>query len=533
MNQPTAITTLQERCLASFFKLQLLVGGFVSREELMRVFDASCDIFLIPQNERESLWTISQADEIQTIRCESDYNLYKRIQEYLRLSGEEIDTAQEMVANIRGRAIMTLKEANYNVVLDSTKPATYSFLTNASQCGMIEAMKALGLLQILGVFTAKAENSGLRLMNRCAKWNDPDAILTMLAYDEESREVNMSRLLSVSNGTPFESIVESAKEAYGFTSVKMSGESELIEQAIGLNIIKSQVYYPQVSRIVYSEILEHSDKIRLVLNNKNIVAEMNDLPLALKRVPLVATDTPDGGMLEREAERENVVQSILYASETNALCPCLVTDDAFVAQDYIEMITKSFPEANVIDIEASALKQSDFNADKNHFFVRDLVEDKRNLILFVIKGKANQAVAELLSKYLRDTDRDDFRLAMPGITLNLSSVLPVCICDTECLKYIKPFCDCIELSALTESEIGSLIDKLIARRKIDYQITELTLEDDARRALIEGFKSFSSLVSALDKLIYSFKGKGSGKVITEKMVQALIQNADKRTKLGF
>ena len=527
------LTTLQERCLASFFKLQLLVGNFVSSEEIMRVFDACCDIFMISAEERESLWNLSQKEEIQSIKCESDYNLYKRIQEYLRLSGEKYDTVEAMVADIRGRAIIALKEATYNVVLDSTKPATFAFLTNATQCGSIEAMKALGTLQILGVFTTKAVSSGLRLINRCAKWNDEDAILTMLAYDEESRETNMARLYSVSNGTPFESVVEVAKQQYGISSVGVSDESELVEQAIGLNVIKRQFYSPQVARIVYSEILDYADKVRLVLNNKNLVAEVNDLPLALKKIPLEARGEAYIDLLERDAERENVIQSILYASETNALCPCLVTDDTFIMQDYLNVIAGSFPDANIIDIDANALKQSDFNLDKNHFFVRDLAEDKKNLILFIMRGKANLAFAEVVSKYLRDTDRDDFRLASPGVTLNLSSVLPICICDSECLKYVKSYCDCIDLAPLTDDEINALIDKVLARRKVEYAIAELTLEDGAKRALIDGFKSFTQLIAALDKLIYSFKGKGSGKVITEKMVQKLVQSTEKRAKLGF
>ncbi len=528
------LTTLQERCLASFFKIELLIGDFVGNEEISRLFASMCDIFFVDEQERDDLFALTKLDTVSAIKCESDYNLHKRIQEFLRLSNGDKGNLETIVANIKGRAITALKEAGYNAILDATKPATYSFLTNASQCGIIEAMRCLGIMQVLGLFTGEDKESGLRLINRCAKWNDPDAILAMLAYDEDTRAQNISRLYSVSNGTPFEAIFESAKLFYGFTNVAPSNEAELIEQAIGLNIVKPQIYSPQVSRIAYSEILDEGDKIRLVLNNKNIVGEVNDLPLALKRVPLVAKCDTLGGLLERDTEKNSVIQSILYASETNALSPCIVTNDDFVALDYMETIAHAFPDANIIDIDARALGRNDFNLDKNHVLVRDIDEGKKNLVLIVLRGVADFGVVELLSRFLKDTNRDDFRLVMPGITLNLSSVLPICICDTACLKYIRHLCDCIDASAIEESEKDALIDKLLLRKSIEYGISDLSIEKEAKDSLKEGFKTFMEVALALDKLIYSFKGKGSGKVITKQMVDQLVQSVkDKRTKLGF
>lgn len=528
------LTTLQERCLASFFKIELLVGDFVGNEEISRLFSSLCDVFLVNEEDREELFSLTRLDEVSAIKCESDYNLHKRIQEFLRLSHGERPSIETIVANIKGRAITALKESGYNAILDATKPATYSFLTNASQCGIIEAMRSLGIMQVLGLFTGEDKASGLRLLNRCAKWNDPDAILAMLAYDEGSRAQNISRLYSVSNGTPFEAILDTAREKYGFTRVAPSNEAELIEQAIGLNIVKPQIYSPQVARIAYSEILDEGDKTRLVLNNKNIVGEVNDLPLALKKVPLVLNSDTLGGLLDRESEKNSVIQSILYASETNTLSPCIVTNDDFVALDYMETIAAAFPDANIIDIDARALGRSDFNLDKNHVLVRDIDESKRNLVLIVLRGVADFAVVELLSRFLKDTARDDFRLVMPGITLNLESVLPICICDTACLKYIKHLCDCIEASPIEEGEFDSLIDKLLLRKSIEYGISELSIEKDAKDALNEAYKSFMEIAIALDKLIYSFKGKGADKVITREMVEQLSKIAkDKRTKLGF
>lgn len=528
------LTTLQERCLASYFKIELLIGDFVSAQECTDLFASMCDIFLIPEGEREKLFALTRLDTVSAIRCESDYNLHKRIQEFLRLSSGDKGNIETVVANIKGRAITTLKEVGYNAILDATKPATYSFLTNASQCGIIEAMRSLGIMQVLGLFTGEDKASGLRLINRCAKWNDPDAILAMLAYDEDSREENISRLYSVSNGTPFEVVFDIAKKVYGFDRVEPSSETELIEKAIGLNIVKSQVYSPQVSRIVYSKILDEGDKMRLVLNNKNILAEVNDLPLALKNIPLVALTDKVGGLLDRDAEKASVIQSILYASETNALSPCIVTNDDFVAQDYFEVISEAFPEANIIDIDARALGRGDFNPDKNHVLVREIDENKRNIMLIVLRGVADFGAVELLSRFLKDTVRDDFRLSVPAVTLNLAWVLPVVICDTACVKYVRHLCDCIETAPIDEEEIDALIDKLLLRKSIEYAVADISIEKEAKDALKQAFKSFIEIAIALDKLIYSFKGKGKEKIITQKMVEALSKSAkDNRSRLGF
>lgn len=524
------LTTLQERCLAIYFRLDLLVGDFITDEENNTILSTLSGVFLLTEEQKRELLELTQLDTIKAIKCESDYKLNKRIQEYLRLSGSKTNPTEGAVADIRGRAISALKEAGYSYVLDSTKPATYTFLTNNSQCGSIEAMRALGMLQLLGIFTPRDEFSGIRLLNRCAKWNDPDAILALLYFNQE-REVNISRLYSVSNGTPFEIIFTTAKDAYGFDKVEPSSRTELIEQAIGLNIVASHSYSPHLARIVYSDIIEECDKIRLVLNNKAILGEINDLPLALKRIPLSAT-APVGGVLKRDSEREGIIGSIVYSSEASALCPCIVTNDEFVAEDYAEMISKTFADANVIDVDARVLRSNDFSLDKNNVFVRDIDESRANIMLFIIRNVSDYVLIDLLSRFLKDTSRDDFRLSHPSITLNLSSVIPVCICDTTALKQIKHLCDCIEVKPISKDESEELIDALLEKRSVEYKVSGLTIADDAKALLISGFKCFADTANALDKLIYSFKGKKNG-VITLEMVKRIADSTSKGSRLGF
>ncbi len=530
MTLSTKLTILEERFLTSYFEFELLIADFISKEERSKLFCELSRIYLIDDKRRSELFDLCQSDGVISVSSESDYNLQKRLNDFKRLNGITRNRDEAYFIDIKGRAITLLKQMGYNSILDATKPATFSFLANTCQFGVIGSMRILGTLQILGIFTDKDERSGKALIKKCARWNDADSILTMLMYEEQNRKEYISMLYSVSDSTPFEVLFDNARVFYGFDRVRKHKPTDLIESAIGLGIVKRDIYSPQVVRIAYSEVLSDGDKTKLILNNQNLIAQINDLPLSLNNEELELCDNTIS-MLQRENERQAVIQSVMYSAMRGALCPCLVTNDEFVSNDYITMLDSAFENVNVIKIDARELNGNDFSLDKNNVLIRSLCEDKRNIILLVLRSGADINMVELLARFLKESTRASFHLASPGISLDLSSVLTVCVCDSGMLSYIKQACDIIQLSPISSDEASRIIDKIIAQRSLEYGIENLAIEDSAKRALIEKFGSFNDTSRALDKIIYSYKGKSSEGLITLDSIERFIDSRSR--KLGF
>lgn len=526
------LTTLEERFLTSHFEHELLIGCFISDNEMADLFNALADIYLIDEKKREELRALCNEGQVRNIQSELDYNMYKRLAYFNRINGKSVDSGTEYIIDVKGRAINCLKESGYNPVLDATKPATVTFLTNTSQCGTVLSMRILGTLQLLGIFTPKNERAGLKLIRKASRWNDPDAMLTLLFHDKETRAQSISMLYSVSDGTPFEPLFEAARVRYGFENVEKHFETDLIEEAIGLGLAKAQVYSPQIARITYSEILDDVNKKKLVLNNPNLVGEINNLPIGLKKMKLEPSRASGNTVLEREEEMAGVLQSIMYASQaSSALCPCIVANDDFVAGDYIRAIKNEFSEANIVEINASSLYSSDFSSDRNHVLVRSLAENKKNIVLIVMRGKPELQMVELLAKFMRADARREFRLAQPSISMDLSDVLPICICDSQVSKMVKHLCDCTEVNGIERDEAMKAIDRIIEQRAAEYALEDVELEDSARNALIDRLSSFQDTANLLDKLLYACKSKQSDGKITLARVEKLIESKIRR--MGF
>ncbi len=529
------LTTLEERFLTSYFQIEMLVGKFISDEENDRLFASLADIFLIASERRAELSALKELGAVKSIGSNYEYNLHRRIVTFNRLTNYQSYSEDELyVCDIKGRSATMLEELGFNFVLDTTSPAVVRFLTNTAGQGVVLSMRILGTLQALGIFVTRNERAGLKLLTKASKWNDPDAMLTLLCHDIESRENSISMLRSVSEGTPFETIYSVAKSHYGFGEVERHFETELVMSALALHnkSLRPEIYSPQIARIAYSEVLTPVDKKRLVLNNIELVGEANSLPIGLKRYELSLSESPAPIVLERQSEANDIIQGVMYSAQTdNSLSPCIVANDDFVAGQCQSLIANAFPDANVVSIDVQELYGNDLNSDKNNIIVRSLSESKRNILLLVMRGRADARIIEVVSKFLRAPERREFRLSVPSVTLDLSSVVTVCITDAQNHKLVKPFCDNIEVANMTREEKESAIYKILAERARAYGIEGLEITPEAKDALLNRIDSFTMTESILDRLAYSCKSRNGERVIDLERASKLIES--RAGKLGF
>ena len=144
---------------------------------------------------------------------------------------------------------------------------------------------------------------------------------------------------------------------------------------------------------------------------------------------------------------------------------------------YADLIPRCFRGCHVERIEVSDLSECDFEPTKNNIFVRSCDEDSFNIYLLFFRGEVGDREFDLARNFLQSDKRSKFRLNHPGITLDLSAVLPICLADGENAKKLRPYCDVIRISEPAEEEKQSFLRRILAEKASVYGISSLTAEE--------------------------------------------------------
>ena len=126
--------------------------------------------------------------------------------------------------------------------------------------------------------------------------------------------------------------------------------------------------------------------------------------------------------------------------------------------------------------------------------------------------------------------RAKFHLNSPGVTLNLSAVLPVCFCDKGNERLLKPYCDVTELNPISPEELDTAIaDILISKEKL-YEVGAISIAGNASE--IFGNSDIDTVEKAIDMAVRSQRVKGATITLTrETLLNYLSDN--NRQRIGF
>lgn len=527
--------TITNLFLHTYFMFESVAGKLVGNSRLL--FDKLYSAFLLPETEREKLFAATQAEVVREIETYGNYAQICRIQKlsaHTDLDGIPVEL-REIIA-VKGSALKTLKQNGHDKQVDETETSVCNFLNDTANEGLVSSLYILGFLQCEGMFISKNEKLGRKNLNKAAVWNSVEGILLALAYDESNRQKNLDRLYTITCGTIYDGISNSAQKAYLLREAKLAPENKLLKKAFGAAILKSDVYVSQYARFIFSDVLSFKDKERALFSgHREVVSETADLPLklhceSLAFAPAAIRELP----LKREVEQDKICNIISYADMRSdpAFRPlCVHCDSNYLLDLHVAAIGKAFPSAHIERIDVADLVEYDFEPTKNNVFVRSCDEDKQNVFIITCKGELRVGALNAVKNFLQSDKRKKFRLQHPGVEIDLSAVLPVCFCDKQNVAALKPYCDVVTIAAVNATEKYRLVSYVLHEKSTLYNVADLQMDAEAKDALMS--YSIDNVERVLDRTLRYNRGLNCATLTAELLKEFSGGDSCATNKYGF
>ncbi len=518
---------LTELMLKSYFLAQNTVGRFSSDpKELFTVYR---NIFLLTDEEAERLYALTQDEEVLAICSEGDYHRHLRMEQYLAMNAYAVGRESEREETIALKGTAYTAALSYQIMHDAkdARHVACESMTSAAESGVVLAMNALGVLQTEGIVYGKDEAGGLERIRNAADWNSEEALFAALRYDPKHREKYLERLHACLVRAGHAETFDRVAAVYGTFTEGKHREYLLLEKAFRHGILKRDVYNKSYARLVYSKILGQRDKETLLLTpNKELFAEASSLPLKLGHG--VAEFRGKAFDLVRPSQREEH-EKILCALKNTDLRTlpsyrplCLVSDSKYMLDYYASSIPNCFASPHVERIEIGDLADYDLEPTPNNVFVRGCDEDVFNVYLLSFRGNIGEKAFDAAKNFLQSGKRGKFRLNRPGVVLDLSLVLPICLCDRENAKKLKAYCDIVRIAGLTAAEKLFFTEESVRVKAETYGLKRLSLQEGLAEKL--SVYGMDDIDGALDAAVREHRADEL--TLTEEMMSPYFKDSD-------
>lgn len=514
---------LTEMLLSEYFScVTILLNQTFDREEVLRRLE---DIFMISEEESVNIRSSLSLPAVVEIETEQDYFRYLRIKKYLYPGESQKGRAdfEDEVIEIKGNTISALTAIEGLTGMGRTETETGKVLLDHAAAGNVHALRTVGFLLCEGIFLDRDMELGIKYLKRAASWNDVRALIMLMFYDFSSLKRNMNLLRYALNNMSKEKCFVDVERRYGSLVREDYREAVLLEKLFRLGILKRDSYASSYARILFSSAISYKDKEKLLFSSsKEFVAEIGDLPLKLSPDNMCRYDISmlDENMpVKREAELNAVRQSIVNSDmRTSAayLPLCLSSDSQVMLRMYADAIEKSVSDAHVVRIDISELGAYDFEPNKNNIFVRSCEDDKENIYFLFFKGEISEKKLELLKTFLKSSNRKAFRLNAPGVSLDLSPVLPICFCDSMNESELRPYCNIVSIGRVLNDEKPAVIKSVLRAKEKEYGIPEISVSEKIKKELCS--MTIDEAERCLDEIVRERRRKGEKLVIKEGVV---------------
>ncbi|MDE6474558.1 MAG: hypothetical protein K2L70_05615 [Clostridia bacterium] len=533
---------LHERFLNQYFLFTAATGKFTSVEQEEQVFHSLAKAYLIDNKSAEALWNIAQNGEVKQIEDEKDYLRYCRTRQYMKefLQTPTEDGLESQTVAIKGGALSQALELNMIDPNQESKEKIISNLVYRAGEGCISALKALGIMQIHGICVDKDEVAGLKNLARAARWNDVDGAMLYLYYGATDRQDCFDSILTSLGMRYNSSLIRALKAAYPQEAklFKRNDVACLIEKAFNASVLPREEYSASKARILYSQILPYQDKELAIysMEDKQRRSPICDLPLKFDANQSIEIDAKAFNtlILDRRQERERILreaQNFDLRRMSNYTPLCLCADSAVLLQYYVSAIVNLAPNANVEVIEVGDLGKNDVDATANNIFVRKCDEDRPNVYIVSFRGEIAPEAMDLALDFLKSSRRKAFRLTLPSAQIDLSGILPICVCDKANESVLKKLCNTVSLASVSQEEKGLIIDDMLVRKAQLYGIEEISIDKDVKESIAK--LSVDNIAKALDKAILANRIKAGKLILDEAMLGNILDEFKTINKYGF
>ena len=518
-----------------YFSLKEILGGSF---EDKRFFCLLADLFCIDTEETGRLYADTRKEIVSEILSLEEYARYKRIKEYEAMQGHPSlsDKETEDLITIKGEAFKAVAKYELHIAADATDGQIALALTEQAFRGNVIALRTVGILECEGVSGYGAgKEKGLEDLTKAARWNDLTSALALLYYDEAHKAENARILAAVLSHAPYEELAKKAAARYGVSLSAPSPEVLVVKTALAHGKVNPLLYDASVGRVVFSRAISLEDKKKVVYaGNPALIAEVCDLPLGLRFGTLPFDEQAlDRAPFDLSEIREPLTTNLMNADlrDKSLYLPLVLSSDSDYASDMaVSLVRDLFADAKVITVDVKALKARDLVRTKNNVFLRDLSRDKNNVILLVLDGRIEEYAFDEVVDFLSGEKRADFNLESPSLSIDLSGVLPICICDRENARKLTEDGEIVELPPFGKQKTARMIHAIFDERKKAFGLDQLSVEEEA--ATLLATLPIDLAEAVIDKTLRSYRAKRKETVVTAAAVREKMKGMRTKT-FGF
>lgn len=526
---------ITELFLSEYFVLTASVGRFAA--DSRDLFTRLSKIFLIDKAEADELFELCDKEAVREIVTEQDYLRHQRMQHYFALTGEKSasDCNVDELIRVKGNALANASKQKLHFDPHASRNAEYASLLTAASGGLVSAIKILGFMQCEGIVLEQNVKAGLKNLTKAANWNDCVGTLALLYYTDFNRSYNMSRLRMIVDGTPFEDLFRRALKAYGAVVTDSISEVRLLERAFASAKLNRSVYNPVSARILYGDVLTLKDKEQAMFStDTGKLGLLSDLPLKLSESRITAVDVVgiSDAVLFRPIEHRRVITALGNADlrTCEQYRPlCLASDSPYVLNMYARSIRSQDEDCRYEVINVANLTGYDLEPSVNNVFVRCIDEDVDNRFLMFFVGNVPDKVLDYVKNFLVTSRRAKFHLNTPNVTLNLSSVLPVCFCDKRNARLLEDILDVVYLADVSDAELPQAVADVMASKAELYGV-DITLQGTAYDVFADC--NVDKAERLIDAVVRNHRRDGKTIVLTRSLVAEYAFGGNSK-RIGF
>jgi len=472
--------------------------------------------FGLSEDETAKLFAKTEEKSVKAVSTEKEYLRHIRVKKYMSQQGiaSDISAEFEELITVKGSAILLLTKYGLNRQKENTATSVCDELLQYVKNGNIIAMRLYAIARIEGIALQKDYDEGIKLLEETSKWLDVASIILLHHYSQDNILGSTARLLSATKGTPYDRIALTLSET-DCTENGLSQEDELISKAFSWGILKRDEYSERYAKIAFNKNIDFNEREKLILScGKDHITVASALPLNLDISKKIEFDFTDLDLINNERDNEktqikkNLINSDLRIYEGYKPL-CVVSDSLAVLEMYEKSLSYKLNNCNPVFINISDCTDQEFEMTYNNIFVTACKQDLSNVYFIACVGKLTDKVIKGVQEILRYSTRAAFKLKQPAITLNLSTILPICFCDKQNAKHFKPYCDMVNAVVMSENELKGEIFTFIKSREEIYGISKIHISDDLLGTIME--LGIDSAKNVLDRAIIGTRN-GNGEI---------------------
>ena len=497
MNDYTA-----ELMLAEFYALEGALGG--TDFDRASAFRTLADIFIVGQKEANTLFALSACEEVADIASPSDYRRYCRIVQYMGSSRAPEQPGIEYCIAAKGTVFCELEE--YGIACNTAVRLhgdALNRLRSASAAGVVRASRLLGLMYAAGITVPKDLPRGIKLLDRCARWNDIAALYMLAYFDDGGRAGTVGVLSALLKYNAEYAAAAALAERYGEAGEVCADGHFLLERVFDGASLRRDRYVPAAARVVYSGILDTRSKERLLFSGgESALSAAAELPLKLRvRGDMKCNAEAFASLpLKRTEQVGQIVKAFANADLRlkNSYRPlCICADSRYVLEMFAAACARSLPgqHAEIIDVGATSF--GDFEPRAGNIFVRSCNEDRS--------------------------------LCSPDLVLDLRAIMPVCFCDRTNSARLAKMCNVVDIGQVGSEEKRGLLDYILENKRREYGLAAVKAEVKAVAGLLA--MSADEMESAADRIIAAKRTVGQTVPVLERDLLKAAPSAG--NKFGF